>query len=71
MGQLIVTLISLPLIAFWLWMFWHMANRETLPQCFITFTSGSNSRFDWTVAFVFLSILTAIVYYSWVYRNKY
>lgn len=70
MAQIILILIPLPLVVFWLWMFSDMTKNGNLPQCFITFSNGKNSGFDWTVAFIFLSIFTAIVYYVNVHRNK-
>jgi hypothetical protein len=68
--QLIIVLLPLVPLLFWLWMFWNMTNNGNLPQCFITFTRGSNSTFDWWVAFIFLNVFTAIVYYLNVYRNR-
>jgi uncharacterized membrane protein (DUF4010 family) len=70
MEQLILLLIPLPLVVFWLWMFSAMTKNDNLPQCFITFTNGRNPSFDWTVAFIFLSIFAAILYYLNVYRNR-
>jgi len=52
-------------------MFLDMIKNDHLPGCFITFTGGRDSNFDWTVAFVFLSIIAAIFYYSNVYRKGY
>lgn len=70
MEQLILALIPLSLVVFWLWMFSAMTKNGNLPQCFLTFTNGRNSSFDWTVAFIFLSIFTAIFYYVTVYSKK-
>jgi hypothetical protein len=70
MEQLILLLIPLSSLAFWAWMFSDMTKNDNLPQCFLTFTNGRNPSFDWTVAFIFLSIFTAIIYYVTVYRNR-
>lgn len=71
MAQLVVTLLPLSLLAFWAWMFADMAKNENLPPCFVTFTNGRDPRFDWNVAFVFLSIFAAIYYYVNEYRDRY
>ena len=70
MPQLIVILIPIILLAFWAWMFSHMARNERLPDCFITVSSNSNPRLDWNVAFIFLNIATAIYYYVNVYQTR-
>ncbi|MGE5250432.1 MAG: hypothetical protein ACM3QS_09490 [Bacteroidota bacterium] len=63
MDRILVSLLPLTLLAFWAWMFGDMVKNENLPGCFITFTSGRDPRFDWNVAFVFLSIVAAVFYY--------
>jgi hypothetical protein len=70
MVQLILLLLPLPLLAFWAWMFSDMTKNDNLPQCFLTFTNGRNPSFDWTVAFIFLNVFTAIFYYVTVYKNR-
>jgi len=73
MGQLthvIIVILPLTLLLFWLWMFWDMSNNDHLPQCFLSFTRGSNTTFDWFVVFICLSIFAAIYYYVYVYRNR-
>lgn len=70
MPQLILALIPLAPAVFWLWMFSDMSKNGNLPPCFITVTNGRNAAFDWTVAFIFLNVFTAIVYYVTVYRNR-
>lgn len=70
MEQLILILLPLPFLAFWAWMFSDMTKNNNLPQCFITFTNGINSSIDWLVAFIFLNIFTAILYYFNVYRDR-
>jgi hypothetical protein len=51
-------------------MFWDMAKNDDLPQCFVTFTRGADAKFDWTVAFIFLSVFTAVFYYLTAYRGR-
>jgi hypothetical protein len=70
MTQLILALLPLPLVVFWLWMFSDMTKNGNLPSCFITLTNGRNPGFDWTMAFVFLNVFTAFIYYVTVYRNR-
>jgi hypothetical protein len=70
MAQLILALLPLPLIVFWLWMFSDMTKNGNLPQCFITLTNGRNAELDWTVAFIFLNVITAMFYYVTVYRKR-
>ncbi len=71
MGQLILVLIPLFLLAFWAWMFSDMLKNDNLSPCFITFTNGNDPRFDWTLMFVFLNVFTAMFYYVNEYRKKY
>ena len=68
--QLIIVIVPIVPLLFWAWMFRDMTIYDNLPKCFITFTRGSDSKFDWTVAFIFLSVFTAIFYYVTVYRNR-
>jgi hypothetical protein len=68
--QLIIVIVPLVPLLFWLWMCRDMINNDHLPTCFITVTRGSDSKFDWTVAFIFLSVFTAMFYYITVYRNR-
>jgi hypothetical protein len=70
LAHVILVMLPLALLLFWLWMFWDMSNNDHLPQCFLSFTGGSNTTFDWWVAFIFLSIFAAMFYYVNVYRNK-
>jgi len=70
MTQLILALLPLPLVVFWLWMFSDMTKNGNLPPCFITVTNGRNPGVDWTMAFVFLNVFTACIYYITVYRNR-
>ena len=70
MFQVILTLLPLPFLLFWAWMFLDMMKNDNLPDCFITFTNGRDPKSDWTMAFVFLNIFTAIFYYSNEYKNR-
>jgi hypothetical protein len=62
MVQLIPMMIGLPLIGFWFWMFRDMTNNEYL---------SSDSRYNWTLAFIFLNFFAAFWYYYVEYRNRY
>ncbi len=70
MAQLIVALLPLSLLAFWAWMFLDMRNNDNLPGCFITLTGGSDPKFDWTLAFLFLNVFGAFFYYVNEYRYR-
>jgi hypothetical protein len=70
MSQLVPLIIIVPLFVFWAWMFKAMTESEYLPPCFITISNGTDSRMDWTFAFIILNILTAIFYYATQYRNR-
>jgi hypothetical protein len=71
MLRLALTLIPLALLAFWLWMFADMTKNDNLPECLVSFTNGRDARLDWKIAFIFLNLFAAIVYYFNVYRNRY
>jgi hypothetical protein len=62
MHPLIPWLIVLPLLVFWLWMFWDMTNNERLI---------SHPKLTWLAVFVFLNVFGAALYYSTEYRNRY
>jgi len=68
MTTIIILLIPIMLVAFWAWMFWEMSNNNDLPRCFITFTNGSNAKYDWTLTFVLLNIFTAGYYFLTEYQ---
>lgn len=59
---LIPMIISLLLIGFWFWMFRDMTNNEYL---------ASDSRYNWTLAFILLNVFAALWYYFAEYRNRY
>lgn len=70
--------IILPLLAFYLWMFRHMLNNDKLmssPWMFFGImtpdSSLSNFRYQWTIAFVFMNVFAAALYYFSEYRNSY
>ncbi len=69
-SQLIVVLVPLCLLGFWAWMFRDMLRSDDLPACFISLSGGADPRSDWTIMFVLLSLATALVYYSEVYRQR-
>lgn len=60
MDRIIPWITILPLLAFWLWMAWDMANNDNLP--------GSSKDY-WIVAFLFLSVFAAVFYYVTEYRK--
>ena len=61
MNLLIPWLVVLLLLAFWLWMFWDLANNDHLI---------SYPKPTWFAAFVFLNVFGAALYYSVEYRHK-
>lgn len=62
MDRLIVLLIPIPLLAFWAWMFWEMLKNEEIPP---------DTKYYWTLAFFFLSLIAAIYYFFTEYRKNY
>jgi hypothetical protein len=52
-------IITLPLIAFWLWMAWDLGGNDRL--------SGSEKTY-WQLAFLFLNVFAAVYYYVYEYR---
>jgi len=65
---LMLLLFPIVLIAFWGWMFWEMTQNKNLPPCYFTVTNRTNTRYDWTIAFIFLSAFTAGYYFFTEYR---
>jgi len=64
--QLLISLcVILPSIVFWLWMFQDMSNNDNVPPL-VT----SDAKSDWLLAFIFLNVFGAMLYYSVVYRNR-
>ncbi len=61
MDPLSALVIIIPLIAFWGWMFWAMANNEYLPV---------NSKYYWALAFLVGNVFAAVYYYVVEYRNR-
>ncbi len=62
---LVPFLFIIPLIIFWLMMFRDMLDSDSLPNL----VTG-DAKTDWTLAFVFLNVFAAVLYYSVVYRNR-
>jgi hypothetical protein len=50
------------LFVFWLWMFWDMTNNDVFH---------TTSKYNWTLALVFLNVFAAVAYYVYEYRNRY
>lgn len=55
---LIASIVILPLIGFYFWMFNDLSNNEYL---------SSAEKSNWTIRFVFLSVFAA----AWYYRDEY
>jgi len=65
------SVIILILVAFYLWMFWHMANNTDLPSSpTVQFRWPPQTRQEWAIAFVILNIFTAGFYFFTVYRER-
>ncbi len=69
-GQVIVRFVPLGLLGFWAWMFVDMIRSDDLPGCFLSLTGGVDAKSDWTVMFVLLSLVTALVYFTEIYRQR-
>jgi hypothetical protein len=61
MEQLLPMLIVLPLLVFWMWMFWDMSKNDDL---------SANTKNTWALWFLVLNIFAAGYYYANVYRNR-
>jgi hypothetical protein len=59
-APLIPLALSLPLLAFWAWMAWHMTRNNRLTD---------SQKMTWALAFVFLNIFAAAWYYYTEYRR--
>ena len=69
--RLIQIIIILLPVAFYLWMFWHMANNPDLPGSpTVQFRWPPVTKLEWMTAFIILNILTAGYYYLTVYRER-
>jgi hypothetical protein len=58
--QLII-LLPIPLLVVWAWMFREMINNDRLP---------SDTKNYWTLLFIFLNVLAAMLYYVNVYKDS-
>ncbi len=64
-------LIILPLMVFWMWMFWEMTNNDDLPSNSpALLTWPPKTKYSWTLAFIFLNVFAAVFYYWLEYRNS-
>ena len=61
MHPLIPWIVVLPFLAFWVWMFWDMADNDRLI---------SYPKFTWFAMFIFLNVFGAALYYSAEYRHR-
>ena len=58
---IISVLFSLTVISFWLWMFVEMIRNDNMD---------STAKNYWTLAFIFLSLFAAGLYYLNIYRRR-
>lgn len=61
MLQILPILLLIPLLGFWLWMFWDFANNPDI---------GPSERNIWLVAFVVLNVFAAGYYYLTTYERR-
>ncbi len=59
--QSVLVLLPIPLLIFWMWMFSDMMRNDEIP---------TNLKFQWFLAFIFLNIFAAILYYFQTYSKK-
>ena len=57
----LITILPFLALAFWLWMFRDMMNNDNVP---------SSSKDYWTLAFIFMNVFAAVVYYVTEYRQR-
>ena len=70
-AQLISVILLLPLIAFWIWMFRDMTRNASLPDNSTRpLTWPPSSKYNWTLAFIFLNVFAAAFYYALEYRKR-
>ena len=69
--QLISVVFILPLIVFWLWMFWDMTNNDSLPaNSAAPLTWPPSSKYTWTLLFILMNVFAAAFYYAFEYRKR-
>ena len=70
MIAIIPAIIILPLVAFYLWMFWDMVNNPDLPEASAgLFNWPPKSRSDWVLVFIILNVFGSVVYYFYEYKK--
>ena len=62
MNPLTPWIIVLPLLVFWVWIFWDLANNDRLIRY---------PKLTWFAAFIFLNVFGAAFYYYLEYRERY
>ncbi len=68
----LLIILPLPLLVFYLWMFWDMTNNDNLPgNSTAPLRWPPSSKFEWTLAFIFLNVFAAVLYYVNEYRRRY
>jgi hypothetical protein len=58
---LIPWIITLPLIVFWLWMAWDLGKNNNL---------SNREKTYWMMAFLFMNVFAAGIYYATEYRKR-
>lgn len=61
MDRFVLLLVPLPFVAFWFLMFRDMLNNHYL---------AGDAKYNWTLAFIFMNVFAAMLYYANVYRNR-
>ena len=58
---LIPIMITILAGSFWLWMAWDLGGNDDL---------SGNERTYWMLAFLFMNVVAAVLYYATVYRKR-
>lgn len=57
----LIVILPLSALAFWAWMAWDMTNNDNMPY---------SSKQIWILAFLFMSVFAAVLYYITQYRKR-
>jgi len=66
----LMIILPIVLIVFWVWMFNDMLKNDRLPNGGPLNRLTSDPKSDWTLAFIFLNVFAAAMYYSLIYRHR-
>lgn len=75
-SPLIPLIIILPMLSFYIWMFWDMMHNNDLttsPWALLGargINSLDNFRYNWMTAFLLFNVFAAAMYYVWEYRRR-